>query len=68
MKLENERDVTVESADDLVELRESWWARFDAEIIVDTTRWQPGVDTMWSMIETMKPELLVNRAMLVRPV
>lgn len=68
MKLERERDVTVVSADEWVELSESWWARFDAELIVDTTQWQPGTDTGVSIIEIKSPQLLVNRAVLLKPV
>lgn len=67
IKLKNERDITIECSDDVVELGELWWAHFDAEIVVDMTQWQPGVDTRTFTIEMLKPKLLVNRAVLLRP-
>jgi hypothetical protein len=67
IRLEDQRDVTVESADEAVELSESWLVRFDAEIIFDTTQWNLGPDGQAPEIDRLKPQLLVNRAELLRP-
>lgn len=67
MELEGSRNVTIESADEVVELRESWRAHFEAEIVLDLSKREHGSEIGLPTIDSLQPELNVTRATLLRP-
>lgn len=67
MELERRRNVSVESADEVVELSESWRASFEAEIVFDLSKWEPESGLGPLTIDSLLPELSVIRASLLRP-
>lgn len=66
MELEGKHDVSIYSADEVVELHELWRANFEAEIIFDLSMWtnRSGLDL--PTIDSLLPELNVTRATLQR--